>query len=564
MTHEGTDYFGSHYSRNPVARVAAGPSPNTQCTPSGTVVTRPADSWRGLRRGDGFRVSMNDFASNCKPVTPGRGRAVDILRQTAPLFLLVCLLVASAASCGVDQGVADRGGPGEDVDTGGETDPLGDANIVSVFPLHDAPLGTDNGGHYWAGRMVLHEGCLRVDVPPDANGPGGASLLIWPSGFAVNSEDSVVSVIDGNGRLSARAGDHIRLSRATISYEEARDQGLIRGASEDCSGPYYMVGDEVSVFDPQNESTELSLVDPDIIFPRERTIIATGRERLAAEGSGELVLDGQCLRLKDGPTIIWPAGFEPHAEQGVVQVRNGAGRVIAQVGDEIVMGGGYGSSNYGGCPGGTFGVHSIKVLPDVEVYLPKEDGTLGNEQEMERYVGKLVLDGKCLVIDHAVRVRDSVIAIEQQLVIWPVTFALDLEDAVPGIVDASGRVVARVGDEVQFGAVSVSYQDAMEHSGLREILPACAGDYLVVKEEFASTGHLNGYPKFPNRDLSNLTHHELDMICELVGRPHFGMSSSTELYFDKRGQLVLDIDTGRKRDTWPYRETLRQKCPGAQ
>ena len=28
---------------------------------------------------------------------------------------------------------------------------------------------------------------------------------------------------------------------------------------------------------------------------------------------------------------------------------------------------------------------------------------------------------------------------------------------VPGIVDATGRVVARVGDEVEFGAVSVSY-----------------------------------------------------------------------------------------------------------
>ena len=199
-------------------------------------------------------------------------------------------------------------------------------------------------------------------------------------------------------------------------------------------------------------------------------------------------MDGPCLRLKDGPTIIWPAGFEPHVDRGVVQVRNGAGRVIARVGDEIAMGGGYSSTDYDSCAGGTFTGHSTKVLPDVEVYFPQQDGTLGTEQEMERFVGTLVLDGKCLEVDDTIRVKDRVIMPGggRYLLIWPESFALDLDDGVAGIVDATGRVVAWVGDEVEFSAVSVSYQDAMDHSGLREISPACGGGYWVVGEDFGA------------------------------------------------------------------------------
>ena len=74
----------------------------------------------------------------------------------------------------------------------------------------------------------------------------------------------------------------------------------------------------------------------------------------------------------------------------------------------------------------------------------------------------------------------------KHLLIWPETFTINLDDEVAEIVDESGRVVARVGDEIDFSAVAVTYEDAMDHSGLREISPACVGGYWVVGDDFAA------------------------------------------------------------------------------
>ena len=433
----------------------------------------------------------------------GRGR---IVRHAGPPVLLVCLLVALAAGCGVDQGAADRGGPGEGADTKregvveesdvDETDPPKDDNIVSVIPLHDAPLQTDNGGYYFAGKLVLDEGCLRLEAPPDAYGqirvenPSGADeprrmgLIIWPSGFGIRIEGGSASIVDADGRIFARVGDQVRLTHATIYYKEASEQGLLRGMSEDCDGPFYLVGDEVAVYDPDDEPTALRLSDPEVFFPRRKTGRPTRGLFREALGIGELVLDGPCLRLGAGTTIVWPAGFEPHVERGVVQVRNWAGQVVAQVGDRIAGGGGFSNAGYGDCPGNTFEIHSIKVLPDVEVYFPTQDGTLAKGSWMQRFTGKLVLQGRCLVIDDAVRVSDNVMDPgDENLLIWPKNFGLSLDGDVPGIVDASGRVVARVGDEIQVSAVAVTREEAVEHSGYREISPDCGGGLWFVGDD---------------------------------------------------------------------------------
>ena len=367
-----------------------------------------------------------------------------------------------------------------------------------VFPRHDAPLGTDRGEEYFAAQLVLREGCLRAEVLPkyDPNDPG-SWLIIWPNGFTFETEAETVRVVDELGRVVAQVGDYVRLSRAAFTFPEAAERELVRGLSKDCTEPYFLVGDEVSAFDPGSEATELRLSEPDVVFFRQRTTVARYQTMMMAAGVGELILDGQCLRLKDGspreywPTIIWPAGFTPHVNEGVVEIRNGAGRVMAQVGDQIAGGGGFFDRSSGDCSGPIWQANDMKTLPDVEVYFPKQDGTLAPEEGTELFSGKLILWGKCLqVSDDVIRVKDRVYAGISPLIIWPHDFALSMQDGVVGIVDGTGSVVARVGDEVEFDAFNLTYEEAREHGGLAEITPACSGPYWAVGEAFAAVPDL--------------------------------------------------------------------------
>ena len=406
-------------------------------------------------------------------------------KPTSVVAVIVVLLLASGVACGNDgDDSLKTPATGLEMSTPQATD--GQAAPV-VFPRHDAPLGTDRGGEYFAGQLVISEGCVRAEAPSnDATNPWSSFLLIWPGAFTIEADSRSVRIVDGLGRIAAHAGDHVRLSRAAVTYQEAMDQGLIEGLSEDCEGPYLLVGDEVTAFDPNSEATELRLSGPDVLLLRERTVKGFPA-RMQALGIGELVLDGPCLRLGDSSTtIIWPAGFTPHVDRGVVQVRNGAGLVIATVGDEIAAGGGYRSLDDGACSGKVFIANQIKVLPDADVYFPRQDGTLTEDQEAERYSGELVLDGKCLNVDSPLRLRDRTYGPVSFLLIWPSAFSLSVEDGEVGVVDATGRIVARVGDEVIFSAFDLSYQQAMEHGGLEEISPACSGALWAVGEEFSA------------------------------------------------------------------------------
>ena len=140
-----------------------------------------------------------------------------------------------------------------------------------------------------------------------------------------------------------------------------------RVAQDPTCGPEMKLSQSVSTDPPPSRC---SFRTPSLHFPRQETILG-GQESVTAEAVGELVLEGQCLRLKadhDDRTyfIVWPPGFTPHDHRGVVHVRNGAGRVIAQVGDRLRMGGGYSRWGDEKCPGPKFGANSIKVLSESE------------------------------------------------------------------------------------------------------------------------------------------------------------------------------------------------------
>ena len=160
------------------------------------------------------------------------------------LVTVIFLMMAVVAACG--DGQAPDHAAAEIAQSTDTSLANNEQGPVVIFPRHDAPLGTDSGGEYFAAQLILREGCLRAEVSPshDANDPG-SWLLIWPNGFTFETEPGTVRVVDELGRVVAHVGDHIRLSRAALTLEQAAERELVRGLSEDCADPYFLVGDEV-------------------------------------------------------------------------------------------------------------------------------------------------------------------------------------------------------------------------------------------------------------------------------------------------------------------------------
>lgn len=237
------------------------------------------------------------------------------------------------------------------------------------FPQHDEPLETDRGGEYLFGKLIARDGCLRLDYS-DSNLPDYTLLLVWPPGFSVNVSDDSIRVIDKTGQIVAHVGDDVRFSGRLITEDvlflanrnkpvsewpprwrrqlaewQQKEREWQQRFSVECPGPFLIVGDEVSVVGP-DEPTLVSAPGSTVFLVREKS--RKGPKSLIAIGHGprELVLDGDCLRLRyegddhPGHLVSWPAGFTPHVEDGEVEIRNGGGKTVARIGDMIESVGG--------------------------------------------------------------------------------------------------------------------------------------------------------------------------------------------------------------------------------
>ncbi len=304
------------------------------------------------------------------------------MRCTAYVLLALAILVGDAG-CYRSSPHAVRS---EGV-TGPDSYPVPRADaLITQLPQHDEPLRTDRGNEYFFGKLVVRDGCLRLDYGGTGYFEGLTLLLVWPSGFSVSVEDGSVRLIDTAGLIAANLGDDIRFSGRAIGesvwplYAEEpgpdQPQGRLRWREQlkewqqveqdwqqrlsvDCPGPFLMVGDEVTVVG-SDEPTVISIPGSTLFFPR-RNSVRGPKASHTLEGTGELVLDGDCLRFghggdREAPIIEWPAGFAPYIEGGEVEIRNGAGRTIARVGDFMRVGGQVGRQEdnpYGTkCPGG--------------------------------------------------------------------------------------------------------------------------------------------------------------------------------------------------------------------
>ena len=226
------------------------------------------------------------------------------------------------------------------------------------FPQYEGAPTLPEGSKF--GELIVVDGCLRLRRYPDPNHPDQTPvplLLVWPENFRLSTKGDSIQIIDGAGLIAARVGDDVRFSGHGVCSEgwcgltDIGEIDLLQPLPEGCPGPYWIVGEEVSSVGP-DEPTVVSIPGSTLFFPRQKSIKAAGVERMTALIGGELLLDGDCLRVGrmndryPDPAIVWPAGFAPHIEDGVVRVRNGAGRTVARVGDEIGMGGGEVSASF--------------------------------------------------------------------------------------------------------------------------------------------------------------------------------------------------------------------------
>lgn len=96
------------------------------------------------------------------------------------------------------------------------------------------------------GQLVEVNGCLRV-IERNSN---TSYMVIWPPNVMLGVEGNVIQILDNSGRVLIQVGDQVRLSGGAIksaSEVESR-QPLNKPLPENCSGPYWVTGEEVGLY----------------------------------------------------------------------------------------------------------------------------------------------------------------------------------------------------------------------------------------------------------------------------------------------------------------------------
>jgi len=85
--------------------------------------------------------------------------------------------------------------------------------------------------------VVDDNGCLRA----------GGYLLIWPYGFSLTDIDGVITVVDNTGKPVVNVGDKIEVSGGECAGCTSEDIAKISTQlpNDRCSGPYWIVGNEI-------------------------------------------------------------------------------------------------------------------------------------------------------------------------------------------------------------------------------------------------------------------------------------------------------------------------------
>ena len=322
----------------------------------------------------------------------------------------------------------------------------GQKHRVHTFPLHSEPLVTDWGLWHKMGELALEGGCLRILENPDLSDHDDfvpSFLAIWPEGYSWTRTETSVAVVDRSGQEVAQVGDYVRLSGDGIHSERHRGRRITESFADDCEGPHYLVGDDVTVIE-SDEPEMVQVADSDIYIRRQKTTVR-GSTPLADTADGywpvsePLTLEDDCILLgyPDGRKYvpIWPAGFTGHIEGGVLEVRNGGGRKIVRIGERLSIRGSTVQEHLGGVYVPECDARLLRVKQIINADLPLAFLQHGGRWKQGEENTKDSLRG-------TIDVHNGCMHINYHYLLWPSDYRVEEDGDIFRVFDESGMVVA--------------------------------------------------------------------------------------------------------------------------
>ncbi|MBC8445842.1 MAG: hypothetical protein H8D74_01445 [Chloroflexi bacterium] len=269
----------------------------------------------------------------------------------------------------------------------------------------------------------------------------------------------------------------------------------------------------ITIYEPLGDDIPFAVTPvPTIHFPQLRTRSATFMEALLV---GKLIVKDGCLRVSAsdrdrGHLIIWQPDYFLNSNEGVIEILDRNGQVVGRVGEEVCMGGGEipltASLEHQLCeplPEHCEGPYwlqgdgmrlSLNYSSDLFTInlIYTEDHTfyfLRKKPILDDWVTEgEPLSGRLVACYDAYCVRCPRVKInnwpEDYVPLWPADYEARVENGKLEIVDGSGQMVARDGEEVRLegGKLPKDWSSENYRQLYHELPCGCIGPYWIVKD----------------------------------------------------------------------------------
>jgi hypothetical protein len=195
------------------------------------------------------------------------------------------------------------------------------------------------------GKLQLKDGCLQID----SFYGDGFIIPVWPAEYTLAYEDNTLTVFDGDGAPLIREGEEVYMGGG-----EGSKNGLLECVRQKlpatCDGKFWFVGDGVR----PNLRFDSELFNLSLITSTERTAVLLNKLPILDEWkeepasiTGNLVLytPMRCPRIQSESGLsdfmpIWPQGYSLEITDGLIEISDTTGNLIAREGDELTLSGG--------------------------------------------------------------------------------------------------------------------------------------------------------------------------------------------------------------------------------